>query len=62
MVLKRTCLFLVGLEKDRFLCWFFFFFFVLFFFMEIVSLYILCTFTAKILQAFQSTRWHQNWT
>ena len=55
MVLKRTCLFLVSLEKDRFFKFFLFF-------IEIVSPFIICPFTAKTLQAFQSTRWHQNWT
>ena len=59
-----------GPEKDLFVFWLvlkktgFLFCFVLFcfFIIEIVSPFTLCPFTAKTLQAFQSTRWHQNWT
>ena len=61
MVLKRTCLFFfwLVLKKTGF---FFCFFVFLFFCLEIVSPFALRPFTAKTLQAFQSTRWHQNWT
>ena len=64
-----------GPEKDLFVFWlvlkktgffffflFFFCFFFFFFCLEIVSPFTLRPFTAKTLQAFQSTRWHQNWT